>query len=306
VTEGLAVTLLPANDCRRLLADGERLVGGEWPARQALGQRLPRHQLHDEEARAVHLVEAMDGGEVGVVERRQQAGLALEAGQPLRVMSTAAAQDFDGDRAVEFDVAGAEDPAHAARSEGAEDLVRAKPGPWGQLHRRCPSVPEPAGPAGTRTKDRVRLASVLAAGWPPAARGSPRQQRGGSGCASPRRRPRSARTSTLHHVSTMSSLLEWLDRSCPRYLTGKPDGSDTEHQAGLALPAAISEPPLLLLSSMRNGERNHATPFLAFSGRGARRCGAGAGGGPPSGLRPQQPGFPAELEADAHADEPSV
>src|SRR5262249_40077369 len=61
-----------------------------------------------------------------------------------------------------------------------------------------------------------------------AVRGSPRQERGGSGCTSVRRWPRIARASTLHHVSTMLSLPGWFDRSFPRYWTGKPDGSVTE------------------------------------------------------------------------------
>jgi hypothetical protein len=59
------------------------------------------------------------------------AGLALEASQPRRIMSAVVAEDLDGDRTGQLDVAGAKDPAHAAHSQGAEDLAVAKPNPWG-------------------------------------------------------------------------------------------------------------------------------------------------------------------------------
>src|SRR5262245_1330706 len=50
----------------------------------------------------------------------------------------------------------------------------------------------------------------------------------------------------------------------------------TERRAGKALTAAI--PPPLLLSSMRNGERNHATQYVDFAGRGTGLLGAGGCG----------------------------
>jgi hypothetical protein len=125
-----------------LLADPERLVHGERPSSQALGERLARHQFQDEVTRAAHFIEAMDGGDVRVVERRQQPSLAIEPGQPPGIMSPVIAQDLDADWAFELNVAGAEDPAHASRSDGAEDLVMAKPSTLRQLHLPCASISE--------------------------------------------------------------------------------------------------------------------------------------------------------------------
>src|SRR5215475_2473092 len=63
----------------------------------------------------------------------------------------------------------------------------------------------------------------------------------------------------------------------PQRNKGTASPAPTERLAGKALTAALSQPPLLL-SSMRNRQRNHATNCLAFSGRGTRRFGAGKGG----------------------------
>ena len=64
----------------------ERLADGNRSARDAIGQRLALDQLHDEEAGAVVRFEAIESRYVAVIERRQDARLALEAGEPLGVV----------------------------------------------------------------------------------------------------------------------------------------------------------------------------------------------------------------------------
>ena len=68
----------------------------------------------------------------------------------------------------------------------------------------------------------------------------------------------------------MESLL--LEKEGPRRKKGTARPAATERQAGKALTAAMSQLPLLFSSSMRNRERNPATPRLAFSGRGTSWC----------------------------------
>jgi len=55
------------------------------------------------------LLEPVDGGDVGMVQRRENFGLSLEARQSLRVSGKRFGQDFDGDVPAEFPVLGPED-----------------------------------------------------------------------------------------------------------------------------------------------------------------------------------------------------
>jgi hypothetical protein len=70
-----------------LPAHVDRLVHRQRPPRQARRQVLPRHELERQEAHVAHLVDAVDACDVRVVERGQRLGLALEAPQPLLVVS---------------------------------------------------------------------------------------------------------------------------------------------------------------------------------------------------------------------------
>ena len=88
-----------------LFGDGPGLVEGHG----ALGG-FAFDELHDEGA----VFDAVDGGDVGVVERGQDFGFALEAGHALGVVAEGGRQDLDGDVALEFGVAAAVDLTHAS------------------------------------------------------------------------------------------------------------------------------------------------------------------------------------------------
>ena len=91
--------------------------------------------LHDEEGDAVLLADVVEGADVGVAQAREDAGLGAEALEALAVLCVRG-QDLDGDGAVEARVAGAVHLAHASRSEGRNDLVRAEARAGAERHVR--------------------------------------------------------------------------------------------------------------------------------------------------------------------------
>ena len=67
------------------LRDRQRLVERQRPAGDALRQILALDQFHHQRADAAGLLEAVDVGDVRMVERRERLGFALEPRQPLGV-----------------------------------------------------------------------------------------------------------------------------------------------------------------------------------------------------------------------------
>ena len=68
-----------------LLGDGEGVVDGDWPLRDAIRQRRPLDQFEDQRLGALGLLQPVDVPDVGMVERGEDFGFALEAGQAIRV-----------------------------------------------------------------------------------------------------------------------------------------------------------------------------------------------------------------------------
>ena len=100
------------------------LVSRHRSAPDAIGQRVPFHQLHHERAAAVLGLaeEAVQRRYVGMIQRRQSFRFALEPLEPVRVAREAVRQSLDRDLAPEARVARAVDNAHATSAEGGEDL----------------------------------------------------------------------------------------------------------------------------------------------------------------------------------------
>ena len=95
---------------------------GNAPALQPLGEVSPSTSSIARKWTAAPSVErraleAVDVGDVRVVERGEQLRLALEAGEALRVGGEGRGQDLDRDLAPELRVGGAIDLAHAAFAE---------------------------------------------------------------------------------------------------------------------------------------------------------------------------------------------
>ena len=96
---------------------------------------LALDQLHHDRADAVALLEAVDRGDVRMVQRGQHFGFALEAGQALGIAGDRGRQHLDGDLALEARVDRSIHLAHAAGTERGDDLVRTEPGAGCECHR---------------------------------------------------------------------------------------------------------------------------------------------------------------------------
>ena len=89
----------------------ERRIERHRTAADDFSERFAFDQLHHQRA----VFDAVDGGDVGMVQRSENLSLAGEASQPLSFMGESGWQDFEGYMAFEYRVAGAIDFAHAAR-----------------------------------------------------------------------------------------------------------------------------------------------------------------------------------------------
>jgi hypothetical protein len=80
------------------------------------------------------LLEPVDVGDVGMVQRRKCFGFTLKSSESRSIGRECFGQNLDGDIPIEPCVACAIDLAHSARADGGKDLVRAEACPWCQSH----------------------------------------------------------------------------------------------------------------------------------------------------------------------------
>ena len=76
------------------------------------------------------LLEAVDRGDVGMVQRRQRLRFAVEARQAVRIRGHRSRQHLDGDLAREVRVGRAIDLSHSAHANLGSDFIRAEAGTW--------------------------------------------------------------------------------------------------------------------------------------------------------------------------------
>ena len=110
----------------------------------AVGKCPPLDQFHDEGARAVQLLEAIDSRDVRVIQSGEGSGFALEPGQPRPVVSEGFGQDLDRHVALQPAIPSPIHLAHAAGSDGGDDFVgtEASAGPQGQDERVKDCMPQ--------------------------------------------------------------------------------------------------------------------------------------------------------------------
>jgi hypothetical protein len=71
----------------------------------------------------VQLINFMDGADVCVIERGSSFSLPLKAGQWLRVFGYIIRQEFERDKALEFNVVGLEDDTHAPAAKFLDNAI---------------------------------------------------------------------------------------------------------------------------------------------------------------------------------------
>ncbi len=106
-----------------LASSSQGLVERERAVVEPLGQVFAGNELHGEEMGFLILVYAVDAGDVGVVQARQEAGFAVEAGQAVLVGGEVRGEDLDGDFAVKCGVRGLPDRTHAAFADLLDQAV---------------------------------------------------------------------------------------------------------------------------------------------------------------------------------------
>ena len=106
-----------------LAADVDDLRQRQGRLFQAVAQRLPVEQLHDEEGLRVAEAELVNRADVRVVERRRGPGLAFEPEVGLPVVRVGACQELDRHMAAEREVERLVDLSHPAAAQPAEHAV---------------------------------------------------------------------------------------------------------------------------------------------------------------------------------------
>ena len=120
--------------CRAIV---ERFVDADAARCDAIRERRSLHQLQHERGRGAGVLDAVDAGDVRMIERGQHTRFALESREPLGVCRERARQDLDRHIAPEARVARAVHLAHAAGTERRHHVVVAQATAGGQPGREA-------------------------------------------------------------------------------------------------------------------------------------------------------------------------
>ena len=96
---------------------GQHAIERQTVFRNHLGERLAVDELERQERDAVDFFDRVNGDDVGVVERRDRAGLTLEPLAPVGVARQLTGQDLEGDPALEAGVVGEVNLTHSPLSQ---------------------------------------------------------------------------------------------------------------------------------------------------------------------------------------------
>ena len=86
-------------------------------------QSLTVEELHGDEGFAMLVVDFVNRADVGMVQGGSGLRLALETGEGLRIFGNFVGQELERDKAMQLDVLGFVDHAHAAAAEFLDDAV---------------------------------------------------------------------------------------------------------------------------------------------------------------------------------------
>jgi hypothetical protein len=111
---------------RDLLRDRECFVEGDRAARNPLREVLALDEFHHERGDASTLLEAVDGGDVRIVQGREHFRFALKTREPIVVRCQCRRQDLDRDLALQFRVGRPKHLAHSPFTDLGRDVVDAE------------------------------------------------------------------------------------------------------------------------------------------------------------------------------------
>ena len=106
-----------------LHGDGQCFIERYRAPRDTLGQILALDQFHHERGRGAGSLQSIDGGDVRMIQRRQDLGFALEAGQPFGVAGHLGRENLQRDLAFEVGIGRPVNLAHPAGAQQAGDFV---------------------------------------------------------------------------------------------------------------------------------------------------------------------------------------
>jgi hypothetical protein len=109
-----------------LACDRQRVVDRDGGVPDAIGERLALDELHDESQRTARVLDAVDMGDMRMIERGEQLRLAFEARDAFAIGRHRRGKDLDRDVTLQPRVARAVHLTHASGTKCTEDLVGAQ------------------------------------------------------------------------------------------------------------------------------------------------------------------------------------
>ena len=110
-----------------LLGDGESFVDGDRPFRDAIRQGRPLDEFEHQRLRALGLFQPVDVPDVGMVQRGEDFGFPLEAGQAVGVRREGVRKDFQRNIPIQLGVSRLVHLSHTASANAGRDFVRSEP-----------------------------------------------------------------------------------------------------------------------------------------------------------------------------------
>ena len=111
-----------------LLGDREGFVNGDRTARNPVSERRPFNQLQHQRTGALRLFQAVNLGDVRMVQAGKNLRFALEPCEPIRISRKRLGQNLERHLAVQLGIGGLIDLSHPALADEGGDVVMAQSG----------------------------------------------------------------------------------------------------------------------------------------------------------------------------------
>lgn len=121
-------------------ANRQRFIERDRPFGDPVRERRPFDQLHNHRGHAGGVLDAIDMGDVGMVQCRECFGFSLQAGEPVWVRRDIGREHLDRHVAIQLAITGAIDLTHAPGANQRQDLASAETSAGAQSHAQGESV----------------------------------------------------------------------------------------------------------------------------------------------------------------------